>query len=175
MIVFRNTDRDAPFFWESDTQRAGRWHDDGEGPAQYLSTTPDAAWAEFLRHQEIDDPADLEGIERALWAVDIADDEPAAEPKLPGATLRGGRSSYPACRAEARRIRSIGMTRLSVQSAAVDADRASGWRTDGGLVPGESRREWTIVLFGARPDVTAWQACAVGRPAKTLLGRVRPL
>ncbi len=39
------------------------------GPAQYLSTAPDAASAEFLRHQEIDDLADLAGIERSLWAA----------------------------------------------------------------------------------------------------------
>ena len=175
MIVFRNSDRDVPFFWESDAQRAGRWHEDGGGPAQYLSSTPDAAWAEFLRHQEIDDPADLAGIERCLWAAEIPDDEPVGLPALPAALLRGDVSSYPACRAEARRIRSTGMTRLVAPSAAVDETLASGWRTDGGLVPGEVRQESTIVLFGARPAVHAWQACALGRPAVSLLARVRPL
>lgn len=175
MIVFRNSDRDVPFFWESDAQRAGRWHDDGEGPAQYLSTTPDAAWAEFLRHQEIDDPADLAGIERALWAAEIPDEEPNAQPALSEATLRGGRETYPACRAEARGLRSASIARLIAPSAAVDETTPSGWRTDGGLVAGEVRQESTIVLFGARPTVRAWQACAAGRPAISLLTRVRAL
>lgn len=175
MILFRNADQDVPFLWESDAQPSGRWHDGGEGPVQYLATTPDAAWAEFLRHQEIDDPADLAGIERALWAAEIPDDEETGRPALPGATLRGGGSTYPVCRAEARRIRSTGVTRLIAPSAAVDETLASGWRTDGGLVPGDIRLESTVVLFGARPSVVAWQACAAGRPAVSLLARVRPL
>jgi len=64
MIVYRNTDTDVPFFWEDDRQPEGRWHGAGEGPAQYTATSPDAAWAEFLRHQGITDPTDLPGIDR---------------------------------------------------------------------------------------------------------------
>ncbi|MBA3852379.1 MAG: hypothetical protein H0X59_08460 [Chloroflexi bacterium] len=32
VIVLRNADRDVRFYWESDAQLAGRWHDDREGP-----------------------------------------------------------------------------------------------------------------------------------------------
>jgi hypothetical protein len=39
----------------------------------YLANTPTVAWAEWIRHQEIDDPADLEGVAAALWAVLIPD------------------------------------------------------------------------------------------------------
>lgn len=35
----------------------------------YLANTPTVAWAEWIRHQEIEDPADLEGVAAALWAV----------------------------------------------------------------------------------------------------------
>lgn len=35
----------------------------------YLANTPTVAWAEWIRHQEIEDPADLEGVSAALWAV----------------------------------------------------------------------------------------------------------
>ena len=175
MIVFRNADVDVPFFWESDAQPAGRWHEAGEGPAQYLETTPDAAWAEFLRHQEIHDPADLAGVERALWAVEIGDDEPASRPSLADHHLLGGPETYPACQDEARRLRHDGATRLVAPTAAVDSTTASGWRTDSGLVPGGEQDEETIVLFGHWPMVTAWHACQIGRPAASLLARVRPL
>ena len=58
MIVFRQTDHRYPFLWESAEQPPGRWHGAGEGPAHYCADTPDGAWAEFLRHEEIGDAAD---------------------------------------------------------------------------------------------------------------------
>ena len=76
MIAFRQVDARYPFLWEDASQPAGRWHGDGEGPAHYFADTPDGAWAEFLRHEEIDDPADLKTIRRQIWAVEIGD--PAA-------------------------------------------------------------------------------------------------
>ena len=66
MIAFRHCDRRWPFLWESAVQPQARWHGDGEGPVQYLADTPDGAWAEFLRHEEITDEADLAGVSRAL-------------------------------------------------------------------------------------------------------------
>jgi len=175
VIVFRNTDVDVPFFWESVDQPAARWHGPADGPAQYTSTTPDAAWAEFLRHQGIDDPADLAGVERAMWAIEIPTDEPAVRPALPRAVLIGGGATYRACRREAARLRGGGATRLVSPSAAVRAATASGWRTAGGLVAGPRTTEQTIVLFGPRPAVRAWLAAAPGRPAASLLRRVRVL
>src|SRR5690606_7733130 len=74
VIVFRQADSRVPPLWETSDQPAGRWHGDGEGPAHYFADTPDGAWAEFLRHEEITDPADLEGVRRRLWAVEIGDD-----------------------------------------------------------------------------------------------------
>lgn len=35
----------------------------------YLATTPTVAWAEWIRHQELVDPADLQGVAAGLWAV----------------------------------------------------------------------------------------------------------
>ena len=71
MILFRQCDRRFPFLWEAANQPAARWHADGEGPAQYLADTPSGAWAEFLRHEGITNEADLAGVERALWAVEV--------------------------------------------------------------------------------------------------------
>ncbi|MCY4497903.1 MAG: hypothetical protein OXC14_11510 [Rhodospirillaceae bacterium] len=44
--------------------------------------TPDGAWAEFQRHEEIHDPEDFLTIRRALWAVDIGE-VPTLQPVLP--------------------------------------------------------------------------------------------
>ena len=79
----------------------------------------------------------------------------------------------PACRAEANRLLATGVRRIHAPSAAVLPRTPSGFRTDGGLRPGPPLHEETVVLFGPRPDVTGWYACAEGRPHTTLLGRVR--
>ncbi|HEX2222472.1 MAG TPA: RES domain-containing protein [Candidatus Limnocylindria bacterium] len=174
MICFRNADRDVPFFWESEAQPPARWHAAGDGPAHYMATTPDAAWAEFLRHAEITDPADLAGVERAMWAIEVPDDEPLASPRLARTTLVGGRESYPRCQREASRLRVGGASGLRAPSAALRTG-PSGWRTQDGLRPGPLRRAETIVLFGLRPELIGWAACAVGRPRADLVGRVRHL
>ncbi len=171
MIVFRNTDVDVPFVWETRVQSPARWHGAGEGPVQYFSSTPEAAWAEFLRREEIRNPADLVGVERALWAVDVDDHEPVVEPDLPRATLTG--HPYRPCQMEAARLRREGAVRLSAPSAAVDPGSPSGWRVEGGLRRGPRRLEITIVLFGSRPQLVGWRACAQGAPGPEVLARVR--
>ncbi|MDP8905272.1 MAG: RES domain-containing protein [Chloroflexota bacterium] len=174
MIVYRHVDPRFPFLWETADQPPARWHAEGEGPFHYFSSTPDAAWAEFLRHEEITDPADLAGVERALWAVDLAA-LPTARPRLTRAVVSGGVETYPACRTEAQRLRARGADGFIAPSAAVDARTPSGFRTDHGLRRGRRRREAVIVLFGRRPDLIGWAACDTGRPRADLLTRVRPL
>ena len=71
MIVFQHADPRFAFLWESTTHPAAGWHDAGEGPAHYFSETPDGAWAEFIRHEEITDAADIETISRSLWAIEL--------------------------------------------------------------------------------------------------------
>jgi hypothetical protein len=174
VIVYRHADTRLPFLWESSEQPAARWHGDGEGPVQYFSDTPDGAWAEFLRHEEITEPSDLEGVRRAMWAVEVPEQE-LAEPSLPAEVVTGRPSSYPACREEGRRLRATGATGLSAPSAAVVQGTASGWRVDGGMRRGGLRGERTVALFGRRPDLIGWSACAAGRPRVDLLDRVNPL
>ena len=174
MIVYRHADPRFPFLWESAAQPPARWHGTGDGPVQYLSSTPDAAWAEFLRHEEITDAADAATVTRSLWAIELPD-ETLATPNLPDATLVGGTASYAACRAEASRLRVGGASGLVAPSAALDRRTGSGYRTDAGLRPGPRREESVIVLFGPRPDLVGWAACFEGRPRPELIGRVRQL
>lgn len=172
MIAFRHADPRYPFLWEGSGQPAGRWHGEGEGPAHYLADTPDGAWAEFLRHEEITDPSDLEHIRRTIWAVEI-DDTPGERPAVPEALMTGDVVTYPACQAEARRQRQRGVNRLLAPSAALLAGAASGWRVAGGLQPGPARDGYTIVLFGERPSLVGWRAAAGGGPGLDVLAKVR--
>jgi hypothetical protein len=174
MILFRHADPRFAFLWEDATQPEARWHGDGEGPAHYLAETPDGAWAEFIRHEGITDVADLGTVRRAIWAIDVPD-EPRSRPALPESTLRGGLSSYADCQQEARRLRAAGATGVSTPSAALLPATPSGWRVQSGLQPGTVRDEAVIVIFGPRPDLVGWAACAVGRPRDDLLPRVRQL
>ena len=177
MILYRHAPPGFPFLWETTQQPAGRWHDLGEGPVHYLADTPDGAWAEFLRHEEINTVEELAGIQRAVWAIDVPDDDvrAAAQPQVADDVLIGGVRSYSTCRGEARRLRAGGVQGLGAPSAALVGGGAHGWRVDGGLRPGSARDGRVIVLFGARPDLLGWQVVDEGRPGPELLERVRPL
>jgi hypothetical protein len=171
MMGFRHTDPRYPFLWEDAAQPAARWHGLGEGPVHYFCDTPEGAWAEFLRHEEIKDPGDVATIRRALWAVELGN-EPCQEPDLPPETLTGGPETYPRCQAEAHRLQRLVAVRIMAPSAALLPGAARGWRVDGGLQPGPPRDGKVIVLFGSRPDVVGWAAVAEGRPREDLLSRV---
>jgi hypothetical protein len=172
MIGFRHTDPRFPFLWEDSTQPAARWHGEGEGPAHYFCDTPDGAWAEFLRHEEITDPEDLLTIRRTVWAVDLGE-EPARSVNLPTETVTGGLETYAACQEEARHLRRSGATQLIAPSAALLPGGACGWKVDGGLRPGSPRDGQVMILFGRRPDLTGWPAAREGRPGEEVLSRVR--
>lgn len=171
MIAFRHADPRFPFLRETASSVAGRWNSPRE-LTHCFSDTPDGAWAEFLRHEEITDPADLPHIHRALWAVEIGD-PPAASPGLSYRVLTGGRASWAACQREANRLRGAGEPGLTAPSAALVPGGAHGFRVAGGQRPDRPRDGLTIVLFGAQPDLTGWQAVASGAPAADLLDRVR--
>ena len=175
MIAFRHADPRLPFLRADSSQPPARWHGHGEGPANYFSDTPDGAWAEFLRHEEIRNARDLATIRRSIWAVELPDDEPAARPALAEATLTGGPDTYSACREEARRLRAGGATRIDVPSAALVTGGDAGHRVEGALTRGPARDGRTIVLYGPRPTLVGWRAAYEGRPAEELLARVRHL
>lgn len=174
MLVFRHTDARFPFLWESDRQPPGRWHWQGEGPTQTFADTPEGAWAELLRHEEIVDPEDVVHVRRSLWAVEMGEPD-LPFPDLSARTLRGGPATYAACRREAARLRAAGRPGLVAPSAALRSGGAHGWQVEGGLRRGPARDGRVIVLFGRRPDLVGWEAVAEGRPDPRLLRRVRAL
>lgn len=176
MILFGHCDRRFPFLWEAASRSAARWHADGEGPAQYLADTPSGAWAEFLRHEGITDEADLAGVERALWAVDVSVDAIAfGVPALAPGTEIGGIASYPKCQAEAKRLRAGGAQGVRARSAALLPGGAAGWMVDGGEKQAATRDGEVFVVFGRRPDFVGWPVVEAGRPPERVLARVRKL
>jgi hypothetical protein len=178
MLGFRHGDPRYPFLWEDARQPPARWHGTGEGPVQYLADTPDAAWAEFLRHEDIDDEADLPGISRLVWVVEVPDAivDQAAEPALDPATLTGGDSSYPACQDEARRLRAGGATALRAPSAALLSGGARGQISAGGTLGDAAPRDGLVwILYGVCPDLVGWAAGDAGTCQPRLLSLVRHL
>ena len=171
MIAFRQVDARYPFLWEDRSQPAGRWHGEGEGPAHYFADTPDGAWAEFLRHEEITDPEDLATIRRQMWAVEIGD-APAARVTLTERVLTGGPDSYARCQAEARRLRERGARRLLAPSAALKRGGARGLSIDAGLKQAAARDGMVIVVFGPPTGFVGWIAADAGAPPADLLERV---
>lgn len=174
MIVFRHTDPRFPFLWERAGQPAGRWNAEDDEPVNTFADTPEGAWAELIRHEEITDPGDVVEIRRSLWAVE-AGEPPTVRPRLRRETMTGGPRSYGACRREASRLRERGERAFTVPSAALVRGGAHGWRVAGGLRRGPERDGLVIVLLGARPDVVGWEAVYEGRPSHELLSRVRQL
>jgi hypothetical protein len=179
MIGFRQCDARCPLLWEGTAQPEGRWHAAGDGPAHYFADTPDGAWAELVRHEEIRDPADLATIRRAIWVVDLGD-TPAITPSLPPETMSGGdRATIAACQEEARRLRGEGHRRLQVPSAALLPGGANGQRVDGEAAPASTpapaRDGMTIVLFGEAADLKliGWPAAVEASPPPDLLKRIR--
>lgn len=175
MIAFRSCDRRFPFRWAVPGQPPGRWNAAGAGPVQYLADTPDGAWAEFLRHEEIVDKDDLSGVARALWAVEV--DEPGLDqPRLPDAVMTGGLDTYPTCQREAARLRGQGSRGIAAPSAALQPGGAHGFQVAGGRVrPGPARSGITCAVFGPRPDAVGWAVVERGHPPGYVLGTVRHL
>jgi RES domain-containing protein len=174
MIVFRQADPRYPFLWSEPTQPAARWHGDGEGPAHYFADTPDGAWAELLRHEEITDPADLVTLRRALWAVEIDDDAPARAVSMDLQTATGGLESYESCQAHARSLRAAGARRLIAPSAALAPGAAGGRTVAGGRErPASRRNARVIVIFGEPDGLVGWKAVDAGAPPQDVLPRVR--
>lgn len=173
MIVYRQTDSNHPFLWESHDRPEGRWHARGEGPVHYFATTPDGAWAEFLRHEEISDPGDLAGLRaRSMWVV-VLETPALARPELDDDTLTGGLETWEACQREAERHREAGSSGLIASSAALAARGAALYSVEGGE-KAEAIDSHVVVLFGPRPDLRASLA-AIGRPSPRVLENVRSL
>lgn len=167
---FRYSSYDVPF-WVRPNTTDERWHEAGDGATQYLSATPDGAWAELIRNENLRSEADLSLVQIALWqaqieqaqVADYRDFETAEKAGLDLEILVS--DDQRACRAEGKRLRESGFAGVIYPSAAL---------------PGEQN----LVLFGPR-ILLPWGASrrlasgipanklTVGAPPADLLPRVR--
>lgn len=167
MIVFRNADPRYPFLWETTNQPGARYHQDGDGPAQYFADTANGAWAEFLRHAEITDVDELEDVRRAMWCIEISDDIPPVS-ALPPTIATGDKTSYAACQDYASSLRKRGQNRIHEKSAALVPGGARGSRVNKGLQNGPAREGVIVVIFDYLPNETGWRICVGSPPVHVL-------
>jgi hypothetical protein len=174
---FRSCDPAYAFLWEGAAQPPARWHGSGRGPVHYLADSPSGAWAELVRHEALSDPADLVDVRRAMWAVEVPEDDVvgAARARLPRSVTTGGVDTYERCQAHADRLRAAGATAILAPSAALSRGAAGGRRTDRGLQPAPAADGRVIALIGGRPDLVGWVVVTDGRPPVEVLSVVRPL
>jgi len=171
-LGFRHCDHRMPFLWQSEVQPPARWHGPGEGPANYFADTPMGAWAEFLRHEEITDAADLAGVRRSLWVVELPSTG-YVKPRLSVRVMTGGLMSYPPCQAEAKRLRRGGATRIEAPAAALKPGTARGWTANPDETPAATPRDGCVwVLFG-HCNAVGWPAVVAGSPPAAVLPLVR--
>lgn len=167
---FRYSSYDVPF-WARPNTTDERWHSAGDGATQYLSATPDGAWAELIRNENLRSEADLALVQMPLWQAqieqariaDYRDFETTEKAGLDPEILVSDDQSK--CRAEGKRLRENDFAGVIYPSAAL---------------PGEQN----LVLFGPR-ILLPWGASrrlasgvpanklTVGAPPADLLPRVR--
>jgi RES domain-containing protein len=167
---FRYSSYDVPF-WARPNTTDERWHSSGDGPTQYLSATPDGAWAELIRSENLRSEADLALVRMPLWQAQVDQARIADYSDFETAEAAGFNpeilidDDQTACRAEGRRLRANDFAGVLYPSAAL---------------PGEQN----LVLFGPR-ILLPWGASrrlasgipasklTVGAPPADLLPRVR--
>lgn len=170
-VAYRWSDYDTPL-WARPNSGAQRWNRTREAPTQYLSLTPEGAWAELIRTEDLTSVAAVRLVSMPLWALhvretrvaDYATFEKAEAAGFPPDALVD--EDHERCRAEGTRLRERGFRGVLAPSAAL---------------PGAVN----LTLFGARLAV-AWDSgenrlaafvparqVAVGRPPDDLLARVR--
>lgn len=123
-LAFRQTDYDVPF-WARSNSQPGRWNKAGDAPTQYWSLHPDGAWAEFVRQEELTDPAAILALHRPIWVcrislaplVDLREDEERVRYGVTAGELVS--SDWTACQRLGRRLRADGAPGVLAPSAAL--------------------------------------------------------
>jgi hypothetical protein len=162
-IGWRLADWDTPL-WSGPNRRAGRYNRAGSSPTQYLCLHPWGPWAEILRWEDRQDPAEAADLRGRVWSIRIA---LADAPREIGFDDAAGMSvspedlvgeDYSVCQDLADEARAAGELALIVPSAALPGTR-------------------TLILLGARVMIP-WQLEAidvdVDVPAAVTADRAKP-
>ncbi len=137
-VYFRQTDYDTPF-WALPNSVAGRWNTVHEAPTQYWAQSPEVAWAERMRQEEIRDKATAATLRTTLWVATFQElrivDLTAGVPEGAGVTRADLTSQdYGPCQNLATELRASGVRGVLAPSAAIRGGTA-------------------LTLFGPRVDI----------------------
>jgi RES domain-containing protein len=169
LTLFRWTSYDVPF-WARANTRPGRWNTEREAPTQYWSMTPEAAWAELVRAEDLRTEADLDLVRMPLWvcripALGLEDLTDAATQTAHGISAEAlVADDWTACQRLASTLRAT--TRgVMAPSAALDG------HANVTIFGGRRAIDWRDRAALARAVPTT--QTAIGRPPRGLLGGVR--
>lgn len=134
----------------------------------YLATTPTVAWAEWIRHQEIVDPADLQGVAAALWAVLI----PAhwSDQDLPAGQISMELVLGATPEAENARLALVDQLREQGSDRALPCIRVRDGTEHGDALQIPAAM---VLLWCAAEQLPGWCCVPEGRPGPELLPLVR--
>lgn len=168
-VAFRWSTYDVPF-WARPNTRTGRWNRLGNEPTQYWSLSPDAAWAELIRHEDLTTEDELDLVRMPLWVCrfptarleDLRDPSTQARLEIDAAELLD--DDWTGCQALRERL----------------PPRIAGVIAPCVALPDQAN----ITLFGARRAIgfdrrpalasaVPVTRAAIGRPPEGLIGRVR--
>lgn len=168
-MAFRYSSYDVPFWVRPNTQ-AQRWNLAGEGCTQYWALTPDGAWAEHIRANDVETEVELDEVRIPIWicrlsCMDLVDLREAEVRDRYGLTAGDLTSpDWSACQRAATSMRAAGVRGLLAPSAALaDATNVTLF--------GPRR----LIAFDRRPALASAVPAAVvaiGRPPHNLLDRV---
>jgi RES domain-containing protein len=169
LVAFRYCSYDVPFWVRANTL-AQRWNVPSEGATQYWSLTPDGAWAEHIRFNDIRTDAELDEVRIPIWvcrlsAMGLIDArEPAVRRLYQISSSDLTADDWTACQRAATAMRSDGARGILSPSAALA-------NTINVALFGPRR----AIAFERRPALASAVPAtivAIGRPPKKLVNRV---
>jgi RES domain-containing protein len=169
-VAFRYADYDTPLWARANTQD-GRWHTARSIPTQYFGLSPDACWADRIRHENLRTEPEAAMIRIPLWVLKLREEriadyetfEKAEQAGFPPDALID--DDWQRCQAEGQRLDELGYRGVIAPSAALPGDL-------------------TLTLFGGRRAVE-WddeplvasaipaKIVTIGGPPPGLVPRVR--
>lgn len=170
LFLFRYADYDTPF-WDRPNSRPGRWHRVGDPPTQYWSMTPEGAWAELIRFEELTNEAELDLVRKPIWACRVTS-RMAVDLRAPKQRKRHDileraliDDDHAACQDLGAELRDSGCQLVLSPSAALDG------HTNVTMFGARRMSDWRLRAPLAR-TLPATEV-ALGRPPEGLLARVR--
>lgn len=169
-VAFRYSDYDTPLWARANTQD-GRWHVARTSSTQYFGLSPDACWADLLRHEDLRTEPEVKLIRMPLWVLKLSEQRIADYGSFDKAEQAGFPpdalvdDDWGRCQAEGARLGELGYRGVMAPSSALPGDL-------------------TLTLFGGRRAVD-WdddpvvasaipaKIVTVGGPPPGLVRRVR--